>query len=175
MNQGLVHIYCGDGKGKTTAALGLGLRASGHGLKVLLVQFLKSGDTGELTAVEKLDGFRIIRGKGGRHFSPAMSEEEINETIRLHNINLELAIAEAGKGACDLLILDEVIGAVNKEMLNRERLIEFIKAKPSGLEVVLTGRNPDQELLALADYVSEIRKVRHPLDRGIGARKGIEK
>lgn len=175
MERGLVHIYCGDGKGKTTAALGLAVRASGRGLRVLLVQFLKSADTGELNVLQNLPGFKIIRGKDGQKFSFAMSAEERAETRLIHNANLQAALDEVKTGNCDLLILDEAIGALNRDMLDREKLIRFIKDKPAGLELVLTGRNPDPELLELADYVSEMKKVKHPFDQGIGARDGIER
>lgn len=175
MAQGLVHLYCGDGKGKTTAALGLALRAAGHGLKVMLVQFLKSADTGELKVLPNLPGCRVIRGKGGQKFSSAMSAGEKAETCLIHNQNLQTAIAEAKAGNCDVLILDEAVSALSRGMLNREELIGFIKDKPPGLELILTGRDPDPELLELADYVTKMKKVKHPFDRGIKARRGIEK
>lgn len=173
--KGLVHIYCGDGKGKTTAALGLGLRASGRGLKVLLVQFLKSGDTGELEGIKNLPGFTVLRGKAGTGFSFAMTDAEKEGTIRMHHQHLQAAIAQCAEGRWDMLILDEAVGAMNKGMLDKGMLLEFIRNKPFKLELVLTGRNPDQDLLELADYVSDIQKVKHPYDAGVGARPGIER
>ena len=175
MEKGLIHIYCGDGKGKTTAALGLGLRAWGRGFKVILVQFLKSSASGEIEALSGLENYTILRGKKGSSFSFAMSEEERKETEQMHNENLQIAIELAYANACDLLILDEGIGAVNRQLLDRKMLFHFIRNKPEKLEIVLTGRNPDQEFLELADYVTEMKKIKHPYDQGLGARVGVEK
>jgi len=175
MERGLVHVYCGDGKGKTTAALGLAVRSCGRGHKVLLVQFLKSQDTGELFAFEKLPGITVIRGKEGYRFSFHMTEEEKVHCRAVQDENLSRAIALCRSQHVDLLILDEAIGALDKNLVNRELLLEFLNSKPLGLEVVLTGRNPDDALLELSDYVSEIKKVKHPYDLNITARDGIER
>ncbi len=151
---GLIHIYTGDGKGKTTAALGLILRASGRGLHVVLGQFLKGRETGELHTLSLLPGVTVFRGKPLTKFSLASYCRQ-EET--------------------DLLVLDEVIGACGTHLLDESLLIDFLKHKPEHLEVVMTGRNPSPELLELADYVSEICKRKHPFDKGIPAREGIEK
>lgn len=170
--KGLIHIYCGDGKGKTTAAMGLVVRAAGNGLKVLILQFLKNGKTGELTSFEKLEHVTVIRGKGGMKFTCHMNEEEKAETLRVHTENLLKVIEQAEN--YDLVILDEAVGACGCGLLDKQMLLQFLDNKPEKLEVVLTGRNPAQELLDRADYISEIKKIRHPYDKGILARKGIE-
>ena len=175
MERGLIHVYCGDGKGKTTAALGLAVRASGRGHQVLLVQFLKSQDTGELFALDRLPGITVIRGKEGYRFSFNMTDEEKVHCCAIQDEHLRQAIALCRSQKVDLLILDEAIGALEKNLVNRELLLEFLNSKPSGLEVVLTGRNPDDALLELSDYISEIKKVKHPFDLGITARDGIER
>lgn len=175
MERGLIHVYCGDGKGKTTAALGLAVRAGGRGYKALFVQFLKSQDTGELSALTKLPGITVIRGKEGYSFSFKMTDEEKVKCRAVQDENLKRAIALCDLQDVDLLILDEAIGALEKNLVDREILYTFLTAKPAGLEVVLTGRNPDNALLKLADYVSEIKKIKHPFDRGITARDGIER
>lgn len=171
--KGMVHIYCGDGKGKTTAAMGLAVRAAGNGLKVLILQFLKNGKTGELAALEKLETVDVMRGKGGMKFTFRMNEAEKAEALRVHMENLQKVMDLAEN--YDMVILDEAIGACGCGLLDKELLCRFIDNRPENLEVVLTGRNPAQELLDRADYISEIKKIRHPYDKGIQARGGIER
>ena len=161
---GLIHIYTGDGKGKTTAALGLILRASGRGLHVVLGQFLKGRETGELHTLSMLPGVKVFRGKPLTKFSFQMNEQEKAEVLQSHNEFIQELASYCRKEETDLLVLDEVIGACGTHLLDE-----------SLLEVVMTGRNPSPELLELADYVSEICKRKHPFDKGIPAREGIEK
>lgn len=172
---GLIHIYCGDGKGKTTAAVGLAVRCAGRGNKVLLVQFLKSRDSGELYSLAKLPDIEVMRGKESKKFTFQMNEEEKHALLIEHNKMFEQVLAKIKNGGYSLLILDEVIGALNAKVFEIPKLIEFLRHKPENLEVVLTGRNPAPELVEIADYVSEMRKVKHPMDKGIMAREGIEK
>lgn len=172
---GLIHIYCGDGKGKTTAAVGLAVRCAGRGNKVLLVQFLKSRDSGELYSLAKLPDIEVMRGKESKKFTFQMNEEEKHALLIEHNKMFEQVLAKIKNGGYSLLILDEVIGALNAKVFKMPKLIEFLRHKPENLEVVLTGRNPAPELVEIADYVSEMRKVKHPMDKGIMAREGIEK
>ncbi len=172
---GLIHIYCGDGKGKTTAAVGLAVRCAGRGNKVLLVQFLKSRDSGELYLLAKLPDIEVMRGKESKKFTFQMNEEEKHALLIEHNKMFEQVLAKIKNGGYSLLILDEVIGALNAKVFEMPKLIEFLRHKPENLEVVLTGRNPAPELVEIADYVSEMRKVKHPMDKGIMAREGIEK
>ncbi len=172
---GLIHIYCGDGKGKTTAAVGLAVRCAGRGNKVLLVQFLKSRDSGELYSLAKLPDIEVMRGKESKKFTFQMNEEEKHALLIEHNKMFEQVLAKIKNGGYSLLILDEVIGALNAKVFEMPKLIEFLRHKTENLEVVLTGRNPAPELVEIADYVSEMRKVKHPMDKGIMAREGIEK
>lgn len=172
---GLIHIYCGDGKGKTTAAVGLAVRCAGRGNKVLLVQFLKSRDSGELYSLAKLPDIEVMRGKESKKFTFQMNEEEKHALLIEHNKMFEQVLGKIKSGGYSLLILDEVIGALNAKVFEMPKLIEFLQHKPENLEVVLTGRNPAPELVEIADYVSEMRKVKHPMDKGIMAREGIEK
>lgn len=172
---GLIHIYCGDGKGKTTAAVGLAVRCAGRGNKVLLVQFLKSRDSGELYSLAKLPDIEVMRGKESKKFTFQMNEEEKHALLIEHNKMFEQVLAKIKNGGYSLLILDEVIGALNAKVFEMPKLIEFLRHKPENLEVVLTGRNPAPELVEIANYVSEMRKVKHPMDKGIMAREGIEK
>ncbi len=174
-NGGLIHIYCGDGKGKTTAAMGLALRCSGHGNRVLIAQFLKGRPTGELVSLALLPRIEVLRGKVSSRFTFQMTVEEKAELLQEH-----LALFERVRAKClaekpDLLILDEILGACKKGVFPQTMLIDFLKHKPQELEVVLTGRDPAPELLELADYVSEICMRKHPLKQGIPARDGIER
>lgn len=172
---GLIHIYCGDGKGKTTAALGLAVRCAGHGNHVLIVQFLKSRPTGELKSLALLPTIEVMRGKETKKFTFQMNDEEKAQVKGEHLALFDKVKQKCRDGHIDLLILDEVIGAINTGVFDKDILVDFLKGKPAELEVVLTGRNPVSELVELADYVSEICKRKHPYEKGIGARTGVER
>ncbi len=171
---GLIHLYYGEGKGKTTAAIGLIARAAGHNRRILLVQFLKDGRSGELVSLRRLPEVRILAGQVTGKFSVAMNDAEKEATYLLHLDYFHQAVRLAADGALDLLVLDEVLGAIETGLLPEEEVLAFLQEKPPALEVVLTGRRPTQNLLAMADYISEIRCVKHPYERGILAREGIE-
>lgn len=172
---GLIHIYTGDGKGKTTAACGLGIRAWGNGLKVLMIQFLKGADTGEIKCFEKLgENFVFHRGRKVKGFVWNMNEEQLKDTRNICLEDLEWVREEVGKGDFDLLIMDELMGAIGNGFLKAEEIVDFLKNKPEKLEVIMTGRNAPECLIEIADYVSEINPVKHPFEKGIPARKGIE-
>lgn len=169
---GLIHIYCGDGKGKTTAATGLAVRCAGAGGRVLFLQFFKDGSSSEIGVLRLVPGIdvRVVTEHYG--FFKRMTPEERENARRDFSALLERALCDCENA--DLLVLDEVISAYNHGMVPRERLRTFLEEKPAGLEVVMTGRDPAPELMALADYVTRMEKVRHPFDRGIGARRGVE-
>jgi len=172
---GLVHIYTGNGKGKTTAACGLAIRAWGSGLKVLMIQFLKGSDTGEIKCFEKLgENFVFHRGRKVKGFVWNMNEEQLKDTRNICLEDLEWLKNEITNCDYDLLIMDEVMGCLSNGFLNIEEILEFIKNKPEKLEIVMTGRNAPKELIDIADYVSVINAQKHPFDKGIPARKGIE-
>ena len=164
-----VHLYYGTGKGKTTAAMGLALRALGRGKRVVIVQFLKGRPSGELEPLQRL-GAVIFRGKAGQRFVSQMSDAEREETRSLQNDNLRRAAALPS----DLLILDEACAALQLNMVDEELLRQAVLARPSGRELVLTGRTPSGWMLEAADYITEMRGERHPYDRGLAAREGIE-
>ncbi len=175
MEKGLIHIYCGDGKGKTTAAMGLALRCCGHKNKVLIAQFLKSRPSGELESLALLPTVEVIRAKASNKFSFQMSDEEKEQALADHMEMFNKVIEKVKGEKIDLLIFDEALGACKTGLLNEQELIKFLKEKPKTLEVVLTGRDPSEELLEIADYVSEVCKIKHPFDEGISARTGIER
>ena len=175
MNKGLVHIYYGDGKGKTTAALGLALRASGCGKNVVIVQFLKDWKCGELEPLALLKGITVMRGKArGGVFIHEMSDEEKLITKGIQDENLRKALGMQSSGQCDMLILDEAIDAYNLGVLDAGLFIGLLENKPEPLELVITGHKPDAPLLERADYVTEMVKRKHPYDSGVAARQGIE-
>lgn len=174
MERGLVHVYHGDGKGKTTAAMGLALRVLGSGLRVAIVQFLKGNPTGEIAILEQLAGVMILRGKAGTKFSFQMNEAEREETKKLHQANLAKAMEAVRRDQYGLLILDEVLGACGCGLLDEEILLDAIQSRPNGLELVLTGRNPSQAVLDMADYITEMKMQKHPYEQGVPARRGVE-
>lgn len=171
---GLIHIYAGNGKGKTTAAVGLCVRAAGRGKRIIFAQFLKTQDTGEINSFEKL-GVTVVRSTLSLGFTNTMDAEAkklcADEQKKIVKEIRELLSCQAA----DLLVLDEVLDAVNINMLDEEELRSLIEGKPAELEIVLTGRNPAPWLAGAADYFSDVRKVKHPYDRGIKARTGIER
>ncbi len=170
---GLIHIYCGDGKGKTTAAAGLSLRAAGAGKRVVFSQFLKDGCSSEIGVLKEIENIDICVCCKPHGFFINMSDTEREETKCDFSELLSIVLAKAKKGA-DLLILDEIISSCNLGIVSEKAVAEFLKNKPQELEVVLTGRDPSDELLSIADYVTEMKKIKHPFDNGTPARKGIE-
>ncbi len=173
-DKGLIHIYCGENKGKTTACVGLSVRAFGSGFKVIFSQFLKTAPSGELKSLEQLGikTYRITKPKG---FTWEMNEAELAELKEEHNkLFKEVTSLIKGDGDKTLLVLDEMIGAYTGNHIDRELVLDFLKNKPKNLEVVMTGRNPSDELVEIADYITEMKKIKHPMDQGVNARKGIE-
>lgn len=169
MDKGLVQLYCGDGKGKTTAAMGLALRALGQGMQVVVVQFLKNGTSGELEPLKKL-GAVVYSGRPGAKFTFQMNAEEKAQATKENNARL----AEALQQPCDLLILDEICAARNSGMVDEALAKQAVLERPQHREVVLTGRNPEAWMVEAADYITEMQPRRHPYEQGIPARKGIE-
>ncbi len=164
--------------------MGLALRALGNGWHVVIVQFLKSRLSGEIASLERL-GAVVLRGKGGQHFVKDMDEQERQETKSLCCKNLEKALslcasyaaetsAEPDSASGILLVLDEICAAYEKQMIDRAAVDALLLAPLPGVELVLTGRNPAPVFLSEADYITEMKKIRHPFDSGIHARRGVE-
>lgn len=172
--RGLIHLYCGDGKGKTTAALGLALRAAGRERKVLIARFLKNDNSGEVKSLEKLPAVTLLPCTREFGFSWNMTPEQKKQAALYYSGLFEAASRQAAQGAYDLLVLDEIVAACNQNFVSETDLIWFLKEKPEKLEVVLTGRNPSEALCDCADYITEMVMRRHPYEKGIGAREGIE-
>ncbi|MCD8005299.1 MAG: cob(I)yrinic acid a,c-diamide adenosyltransferase [Oscillospiraceae bacterium] len=168
----MLHIYCGDGKGKTTAAMGLAIRAAGHGRKVVVAQFLKGNNSGERVILAAQPNIQCLPVPETMKFTFEMTEEEKERAWQETADSFDLA-ARLGREA-DLLVLDEACAAISTGMLSLDRVLDFLDSRPPELEVVITGRDPDPELLNRADYVTEMRKVKHPFDHGQNAREGVE-
>lgn len=171
---GLVHIYTGDGKGKTTSSIGLIIRALGAGLKVVFCQFLKSGKSSELNILKALDNLTYVSKEGVNGFINQLSEREIEKIKNMHNDMLDECIDLCKLGKCDVLVLDEIMAAINLNVVDYDKVLYFLKNRPDNIEIVMTGRDPKPELIEIADYISEIKKIKHPFDNGINARVGIE-
>ncbi len=171
--KGLVHLYVGDGKGKTTAAMGLAVRAVGSGKRVWICQFLKGRDTGEVASLEKL-GIPILRVKSCDKFTFQMTPQEFAMAQCLHMELLKQAYGLAKSGNLDLIILDELVDAVNAQIVPLEDVVALITQRDPRVELVLSGRNPPEALCQLADYHTLFQCVRHPYQQGVPAREGVE-
>jgi len=169
---GMVHVYTGNGKGKTTASLGLGMRAAGHGFRVLMIQFMK-GDIkyGELEAVKGIPNFDILQF-GRPDFVDKENPERID--IDLARKGLEHARGLVNSGDIDMLILDEINVAVEWKLVTAADVIDIVMSRPKGMEIVLTGRYAPAEFIDLADTVTEMKEIKHPYMNKIMARKGVE-
>ncbi|PKM94746.1 MAG: cob(I)yrinic acid a,c-diamide adenosyltransferase [Firmicutes bacterium HGW-Firmicutes-1] len=175
MDKGYIQIYTGNGKGKTTAALGLGLRAVGSGCKVIMVQFLKGSPTSELISTKLLGNqFEIIRLVAHEKFFWQLTEIEKTSLKQQLDIEIRRVFEILDKNLCDVLILDEIFGALTNEMVTMEQLNQILDLKPEGLEIVLTGRNAPEEIIDRADLVTEMKPIKHYYEKGIKSRKGIE-
>jgi cob(I)alamin adenosyltransferase len=184
--KGFVQIYTGDGKGKTTAALGLGLRAAGHGMKVLMVQFMKTVRYyGELESVKKLaPNFEIVqKGKPcSRPDADCMEceacfvhpEKPEPDDVLAARDAVEFCADILRRGEHDIVILDEVLYAIKFGLVGCGDVLKLVRMKPPEMELILTGRDAPQELIDLADLVTEMRLIKHPYQQGITARKGVE-
>lgn len=170
----MIHIYTGEGKGKTSAAMGLALRFSNTGKKVLIAQFLKDGTSGEICVLKRLDNIEVISCEEKLKFTFQMTEEERKQAKTVTESYFRTITEKTKKEQVSLLVLDEIMAAISSGLLSESEVIDFLNTKPEGLEVVLTGRNPSEKMLKIADYVTEMKKIRHPYDKGIFAREGIE-
>jgi cob(I)alamin adenosyltransferase len=170
--KGLVQVFTGNGKGKTTAALGTILRAAGHGFRVFVVFFLKGNyDHGEYDSLTKLPGVTVAGFGLRRLLDPANVDPE---DIKQAKLALESARDAVFGDKYDLVVLDEVNIAVEYKLIELDDVIDLVKRKPEKVELILTGRYADKRIIEMADLVTEMVNVKHPYEKGINARKGIE-
>lgn len=170
----MVHLYCGDGKGKTTAAAGLAVRAAGDGFRVIFAQFMKGSESGEVKVLDGLDNVEVMRAEAQDKFTFSMNEEE-RRLAAEENGNLLRRVEErAAEAKPFLLVLDEAVSAVYNDMITDEDLRGFIGRNRDDYEIVITGGTPEVWMIDIADYVTDLQKIKHPFDNGLEARKGIE-
>ena len=174
MKQGLVHIYTGDGKGKTTTAVGLAVRALGHGYSVFYAYLHKNPEKfgyAEIANLKKLGAEIIGIAEGHPYFNKKIDIESHRLKTKQ---DFQALVERINNKNPDMLILDEVLGAISTKFLEEETLLDFISRKPENTELIMTGRGATERLIEKADYVSNITKIKHPFDQNIIARKGIE-
>jgi len=167
----MIHVYTGDGKGKSTAALGLALRAIGNGMRVVVMQFMKGSETGEVLAQEIIPGLCVAQYGRDAFVDP---EKPLDEDYDFARQGFQCAKDVVSSGSAELLILDEINVAVDYGLLPKKEVVEFIKSVPESVELVLTGRNAPSEFVELADLVTEMKEIKHPYKKGVKARKGVE-
>ncbi|MBI4680079.1 MAG: cob(I)yrinic acid a,c-diamide adenosyltransferase [Nitrospirae bacterium] len=174
MSKGLIHVYTGEGKGKTTAAFGLAKRAAGHGRKALILQFLKSmaKDSGEAVSSKKA-GIEVIRFKNQNTplFNPRANLSKLKEAIKK---SIAFSKKKKKSGSYDVIIMDEFNIVLSDRLATMNDVKKIMNAKPESLELVFTGRGAPEKLIKIADYVTEMRMIKHPFNKGVKARKGIE-
>ena len=171
IKKGFIHVYTGNGKGKTTAAIGLGIRATGDGLKVIMIQFMKGRRYSEIDVLQHIKNFTVVQF-GRDEFVSKEKPEQID--IDLAQKGLIYAKDIIQKGGYDLVILDEINVAVDFHLVSLENVIELLEKKPENIELVLTGRYASPEIIKHADIVSEILEIKHPYQKGVQSRKGID-
>jgi cob(I)alamin adenosyltransferase len=168
-SKGLVQVYTGNGKGKTTAALGQAIRACGHDRRVIFIQFVKGIATGEHAFVSKYKPFEIVQPSKGDCF--AKNEEQLAVESKQ---TLEFARRQILSGNYDMVILDEIFIASSRNFITTKEILDMIEQKPEPVEMILTGRNAPVEVIQRADLVTEMLMIKHPFDEGVEARPGVE-
>lgn len=173
LKQGFIQIYTGNGKGKSTAAIGQAVRAAGFGLKTYIAQFMKEYPYNELSSLKKLSEWIAIEQFGGDEFvyrKELPGKEELAKAKK----GLQTAKEKMLSGDYDLIILDEAIVSIYFKLIESKDVVEFVKSKPENVELILTGRYCPEELIELADLVTEMKEVKHYYQKGITSRSGIE-
>ncbi len=168
----MIQIYCGDGKGKTSAAVGAAVRAAGQGMKVYFCQFMKGNPCGEISILKEVPGITVLRPEKQYPFYKEMNPEEKKAICKEHDALVE-KLEEVADEPHTMIILDELIYPVKYHLIDETRLNHFLESRQE-TELIITGRDPWQAILDKADCVTECKKIKHHFDRGIPARKGIE-
>jgi cob(I)alamin adenosyltransferase len=171
LKKGLIHVYTGNGKGKTTAAIGLGVRAAGAGLKVLMIQFMKGRRYSELDALQQIKNFTVVQF-GRDEFVSKEKPEQVDIDLAQKGLTYAKEIIHENK--YDVVILDELNVALDYRLISLPDVIQLLKEKPESLELVLTGRYASPKIIQLADVVSEILEIKHPYQKGELSRKGVD-
>ncbi|MCR4588148.1 MAG: cob(I)yrinic acid a,c-diamide adenosyltransferase [Lachnospiraceae bacterium] len=172
----MIHVYKGKGKGKTSAAIGLAIRAAGAGKKVVFAQFMKGNESSELNVLEKVENIRVMRLSRTYPFTWEMTLEDRSDIVQEHDALLAEIQKIFAAGEADVFVLDEITYPVTLGLLsedNWKQILASTKANPEA-EWVFTGQDPTPQMLEMADYITDMQSIRHPYDRGVEARKGIE-
>lgn len=170
----MIHVYYGDGKGKTTAAMGFALRMLAAGGRVVIVQFLKDGKSGEVRVLSDRLGVPVFAGVPTGKFTWEMTNEELAAVRKAHDKNLAAALDEVEASDARLLVLDEVLDALAMGLVDAAAVTRVLKRGTGELEVVLTGRNPSEDIASHADYLTEMVCKKHPFEQGVPSREGVE-
>ncbi len=168
---GLIMVNTGDGKGKTTAAIGQAMRALGHGYRVFMIHFMKGREYGEFNALQKMAGLKIVKA-GRDNFVDSNNPDTVD--VKMAREGLAMAREALLGHEYDLVVLDEINVAMDYNLISTGEVLEMLKQKTANVDVILTGRNAPPEIIAIADIVSEIKEVKHPYADGTRMRKGIE-
>ena len=171
MKKGYIHVYTGDGKGKTTASLGLGMRSAGAGSKVHMIQFMKGRRYSEIDTIEKIPNFTISQ-HGRDEFVNKENPEQVDIDLAQEGFSYAKKLVKENKH--DMLILDEINVAVDFKLIKIEDVLDLIENKAESFELVLTGRYAHPDIVKIADYVSEVLEIKHPYQKGVEARKGVD-
>ncbi|HAT4300301.1 TPA: cob(I)yrinic acid a,c-diamide adenosyltransferase [Clostridium perfringens] len=174
LKEGYVQVYTGNGKGKTTAAMGLAFRAVGDGMEVKVVQFLKSWKTGELESAKRFDNLEILRFEKVKGFTWELNEEELAQLKSEVRVGFDFVKGLVENRGCDILILDEVMASISGGFIGEDEIVELIEKKPKDMELILTGRNVPEKIMEKADLITEMREIKHYYKKGVPAREGIE-
>lgn len=170
----MIHIYYGNGKGKTTAATGLAIRAAGTGMKVQVVRFMKTDNSGEVKVMQQVENITVEPCTRSFGFTFQMTEEQKQEAKAYYTELLRKTIAPENIEKYDMIVMDEANIVYHYEFIERDELMNFLREYGEKKEIVITGAFPQDDLIEVADYVTEIKKVKHPYDKGVKARRGIE-
>ena len=170
----MIHVYYGDGKGKTTAAVGLAARAAGSNMKVLFVQFLKTEFSGERHTLSHTENVTLTFCPLELKFTFEMDEKEKAQAAKVFKGIFDSSVTTALTERYDMVVLDEIFDVINCEMITEAEVFEFVANAPVSMEIVMTGHNPPERFIEIADYVTEFKKIKHPSDRVRTGRLGIE-
>ena len=169
LKEGYVQVYTGNGKGKTTAAMGLAFRAAGDGMEVKVVQFLKSWKTGELESAKRFDNLEILRFEKVKGFTWELNEEELAQLKSEVRVGFDFVKGLVENRGCDILILDEVMASISGGFIGEDEIVELIEKKPKDMELILTGRNVPEKIMEKADLITEMREIKHYYKKGVPA------
>lgn len=170
----MIQIYTGNNKGKTTAAIGQGIRACGNGFNVIMIQFLKTSSSGELNILKNINNFTVKRFEKTKGFVWNLNEEEKNNLKGEIREAYNYAVNIIKNNKCDMLILDEIMGVLYNKFLTVDEVINLLDYNKTNIEIILTGRDAPKRLIERADLVTEMKCIKHYYDKGVPARKGIE-